>query len=63
MNVVAKLKCEQCNRRVNWNILCPVGSNQVKVQCPYCGNIMYINKCEIHPNFVSIIFGGQNDDN
>lgn len=62
MEAIAKIKCEYCNRRVNWNVICPVG-NQIKIQCPYCGNIVYINKCEVSAIYQNLIFGGNNDNN
>lgn len=63
MEVVTKLKCEHCNRRVNWNVLIPVNSHQIKVRCPYCDNEMIIDKQDINQQYHEIIFGGQNDYN
>lgn len=59
MQVTTKLKCECCNRRVNWNIIIPINDKEVKVRCPYCNNEMIITKDDINPLFWGIIFGGQ----
>lgn len=62
MEVVTKLKCEQCNRRVSWNVINPINSTEVKVRCPYCNNEMIVTKDNIAPMFRGIIFGGIDND-
>lgn len=63
MEVVTKLKCENCNRRVNWNIIEPISANKVKVRCPYCNHEMIVEKKDINSMYWGIIFGGQDDFN
>lgn len=59
MQITTKLKCEHCNRRVNWNILVPVNGKEVRVRCPYCLHEVVITKDDINPAYHNIIFGEQ----
>lgn len=63
MTVITKLKCDQCNCRVNWNVIIPVSSNEVKVECPYCKNKIVVTKKDVNPLFHNVLFGGQDDFN